>query len=283
MATVAEVIDTAEKRMQAVGVDGPRRDARILLGFVMGWPAQMVSMRTEILLMPHQEDLFFLLVDKRVQRQPISQILGRRGFWTLDLQVTQDTLDPRPDSETVVEAVLEHNPNRSRFLNILDLGTGTGCLLLALLSEFPAAFGVGVDISPEALLVARSNAALCSLTERVRFVQSRWGDALQGIEFDIIVSNPPYIPDAEIDLLEPEVAKWEPRLALAGGPDGLDCYRTIIPLAATLLKSGGMIVFEVGAGQSQDVANMGMAQGLGLLKIHKDLSGIERCVCLTKA
>ncbi len=278
MASVADALATAEGLLKTAGIDSPRRDARLLLGSVMGWPTPMVAMRTDVLLMPDQEYLFKTLIDQRVQRRPVSQILGRRGFWTLDLTVTGDTLDPRPDSETVIEAVLDHQSDRTSRFNILDLGVGTGCLLLALLSEYPAAVGVGVDISPEALAVARSNAAQCGVAERARFVHSRWGDALAGMTFDIIVSNPPYIPDDEIDGLEPEVSLWEPRLALAGGPDGLNCYRDIMPHAATLLAPAGIVVFEVGMGQASDVARIGQESGLSLLDIRKDMAGIERCV-----
>ena len=280
MATVANVLKDAEGLLKAAGIDSPRRDARVLLGHVLQWPTQTVSMRMDIFLMPDQESVFKALVDKRAERQPISQIVGKRGFWTLDLAVTQDTLDPRPDSEVLIETLLDHGPDdRNQPMRILDFGTGTGCLLLAVLSEFPAAFGVGVDISPQALLVARSNAACCSLAERARFLLSRWGDALDGMSFDIIIANPPYIPDGEIDGLEPEVSRWEPRLALAGGPDGLDCYRQIMPYVSNLLTPGGLMVFEVGQGQALDVARFGGDSGLTLLEIRKDLGGVERCVC----
>lgn len=278
MSRIASLLQDAELSLKAAGVDTPRLDARLLLAHVMDWQPQMVGLRGDMLLSADQIASFQAVLTRRLQRQPVSQIIGKRGFWTLDLTVTADTLDPRPDSETLIQAVLDGVSDRTQSLNILDFGTGTGCLLLSLLSEYPNAQGVGVDISPAALAVAAGNAGLCGLADRAAFVQSRWGDALDGAAFDIIISNPPYIPDADIEMLEPEVKQWEPRLALSGGADGLDCYRTLLPHAFRLLKAGGMVVVEIGIGQAADVAAIGAACGLYPQRVCQDLGGIERCI-----
>ncbi|MFN3075561.1 MAG: N5-glutamine methyltransferase family protein [Alphaproteobacteria bacterium] len=206
----------AARRLALGGVASPRLDARILLAHVLGETPGAVGLYPERALTDEQIQAFERLLSRRRDREPVSRILGQRGFWTLDLALSPDTLDPRPDTETLIEAVLEACPDRSAPLTMLDLGTGTGCLLLALLSEFPRALGVGVDLSPGALLTARRNAVAAGVADRARWVGSCWAGALTG-SFDVIVSNPPYVPDAEIAGLEPEVARFDPRLALSGG------------------------------------------------------------------
>ena len=275
------VLNVAEQSLKSVGIDTPRLDAKLLLAHVLDCQPQMLGLRRAELLTPDQHQRFQTLLDQRRQRQPVSQIVGSRGFWTLDLHVTRDTLDPRPDSESLIEAVLEHLPEETAPLNVLDFGTGTGCLLLAVLAEYPHAQGVGVDISPAALAVAQGNAERCGLSGRVQLVRSRWGNALGGERrFQLILSNPPYIPEAQIDGLEPEVTQWEPRLALSGGDDGLECYREVLPHMARLLVVGGLAVLEVGAGQAPDVAALGQACGLDLVGFRRDLGGVDRCVIL---
>ena len=283
MGDIAQTLRDAELTLQQAGVDTPRLDARILLAHVLECQPQMLTLRAGQMLTPGQDHAFQGLIRRRQQRQPVSQIIGVRGFWTLDLHVTSDTLDPRPDSETVIEAVLAHCPRTAAPLSVLDFGTGTGCLLLALLSEYPQASGLGVDISAAALTVAARNAVACKLDHRLGWVRSRWGDALGPGRFDVIVSNPPYIPAADIAALEPEVRCWEPHLALVGGDaDGLGCYRDILPHMARLLAPGGLGVFEVGQGQAQAVAELGMGHGLSLVEIRNDLGGIARCVVLRR-
>ena len=268
----------AEARLSQAGVETPRLDARLLLAHVMDCPAPHLSLKSREILSLAQLQAFTALVDCRQRRQPVSQIVGFRGFWTLDLQVSSDTLDPRADSESVIEAVLDAFPHRDRALRVLDLGTGTGCLLLAVLSEYPQAQGIGVDISPAALAVARGNAVRNHLDARTIFIQSRWGEAVADQRFDVILSNPPYIPAGDIAGLQPEVRDWEPHLALDGGPDGLDCYRQILPWMAQALLPGGMAFLEIGAGQRDDVAAIGAAAGLVLQAVRSDLGGIERCL-----
>ena len=211
-------------------------------------------------------------------RRPISQILGHREFWSLDFEVTEATLDPRPDSETLVAAVLERMASPAR---ILDLGTGTGCLLLSLLHERPGAWGLGIDRSPAAAAVAARNARRLGLGARAAFAVSDWDSALSGT-FEAVVSNPPYIPDAEIEGLAPEVAWHEPRSALAGGVDGLDAYRRIARVLPSLLAPGGLAALEVGAGQAPDVARLLAAEGLVEIATAHDLASVERVVLAKK-
>lgn len=265
------------ERFAAAGIDSARLDARLLVAEVLGVDPTRVAMAPDLPLTADQGERLEALAARRTAREPMSHILGRRGFWTLTLKVTADTLDPRGDTETLVEAVLRRIPDRAAPLKIVDFGTGTGAILLALLSELPNARGVGVDKSPGALAVARHNAEANGLGGRAEFILSDWGGALAG-RFDVIVSNPPYIPDQDINGLEPEVAAYEPRLALAGGPDGLDCYRVLIPHMARLRAPGGIAAVEVGMGQAASVASLFEASGLAVSAIERDLAGIERCV-----
>ncbi|MDO8605269.1 MAG: peptide chain release factor N(5)-glutamine methyltransferase [Phaeospirillum sp.] len=277
MMTIAQLLHQASARLMAAGIETSRLDARLLLGEVLGLEPQAVFSKPQLEVSAPLRQRFDDLLTRRLAREPMSHLLGRRGFWTLELKVTADTLDPRPDTETVIEAVLDGLAERGRPRRVLDLGTGTGCILLALLSELGFATGLGVDKSPAALDVARHNAHSLGLAGRASFQLGDWGAGLDE-RFDIIVSNPPYIPDGEIDGLEPEVAVFEPRLALAGGPDGLDCYRLLAPHMARLLSPGGVVVLEVGMGQAGDVAALLADAGLTPAGVRRDLGGVERCV-----
>jgi release factor glutamine methyltransferase len=256
-----KIADAIEK-LGAAGIEDPARDARLLQRHA------------------ESEAAFDAMIARRAAREPASHILGRREFWSLDFAVTRACLDPRPDSETVVEAALSKLADRGRAWRILDLGTGSGCLLLALLSELPAATGLGVDKSPEALGIALGNAQRLGLGTRARFVERDWMRGLDGA-FDVVVSNPPYIPTAEIESLQPEVTRYEPRLALDGGQDGLDAYRAIIPSLARLLAPGGFAALEVGAIQAMAVGQMARAAGFAT-ECRADLAGRDRCLILTR-
>jgi release factor glutamine methyltransferase len=212
----------------------------------------------------------------------MAYILGEREFWGLPFKVSPAVLVPRPDSETVIEAVLGLVPDRDRAWRILDLGVGSGCLLLTLLREYPQASGVGLDASKEALAVAQQNAEALGVSDRARLVPGDWRQAgwTEGLDrpFDLVVSNPPYIGSAAIDGLMPEVGRFEPRLALDGGQDGLDAYRLIAAAGPKLVTAGGHLVVEVGEGQAVDVKGLFVAAGLAPLAPWKDLGGIERVV-----
>jgi release factor glutamine methyltransferase len=212
----------------------------------------------------------------------MAYILGEREFWGLPFKVSPAVLVPRPDSETVIEAVLSLMPDRDRAWRILDLGVGSGCLLMTLLREYPQASGVGLDASNEALKVAGQNAEALGVSSRARLVAGDWREAgwTSGLDdpFDLVVSNPPYIDSAAIEGLMPEVARFEPRLALDGGPDGLDAYRLIAGARPKLVAAGGYLVVEIGEGQAIDVKGLFAVAGLTPLAPWKDLGGIERVV-----
>jgi release factor glutamine methyltransferase len=275
--TIGESLRAATAALAEAGIDSARLDAKLLLGDVLGRDAAWLFNHGDEPLSEQSETAFAALIERRRERQPISLILGRREFWSLDFTVTRDTLAPRPDSETVIEAVLAELPDRGRPLSLLDLGTGTGCLLLALLSELPAARGTAVDIDPRTLAVAKGNAERLGLDGRASFVQSDWWERIEG-RFDVILSNPPYIKSDDIAGLDPEVARFEPLGALDGGADGLDAYRHLASRAGEFLTEDGMIALEVGAGQAPDVAALLAQAGFASCAVRRDLAGIERCV-----
>lgn len=271
------LLERAAAELAAAGVAEARRDARLLLAAALGTDAAGLLARDDRPVEPETVARFAASVKRRAAREPVSRILGMREFWSLRLIVTPATLDPRPDSETLVEAALDAVPDRTAPLRVLDLGTGTGCLLLALLSELPRATGIGIDRDPAAVSAAAANAAGLGLAYRARFAVGDWAAGLAG-PFDLIVSNPPYIADAEIATLAPEVARYEPRAALSGGPDGLAAYRQLAPQIARLLAPHGRAVLEFGAGQNQAVGEILSAAGLEIDGYRRDLSGILRCV-----
>ena len=214
---------------------------------------------------------------RRAGREPVSRILGEREFWSLRFSLAPDTLDPRPDSETVVEAALDWCGERPGPLRVLDLGTGTGCLLLAVLESRPEATGIGTDIAAGAVAEAARNAAALGLSDRASFRRADWDAGIAG-RFDLILSNPPYIPTPEIGGLEPEVTSWDPKAALDGGADGLDAYRRIAPAAAGRLAPGGAAFLEIGAGQEEPVEAIMAAEGFSRFVRKADLGGNVRCL-----
>lgn len=280
--TIGDLLKDAAARITAAGLEEAQREARLLMMEATGLDRGAVFAHPEREIEPDAAARFHTLVGRRVNREPMAHILGRREFWSLTFRVTADTLDPRPDSETLVQAVLDQIPDRSLPLRLVDFGTGTGCLLLALLHELPAATGLGIDASEAALGVARGNATALGLGPRAAFRHGNWDDGVEQ-EVDIVVSNPPYIPSREIDALQPEVARYEPRLALDGGADGLVAYRRLAPGAARLLASGGLAAFEVGIGQGDAVAQIMAGAGLRRIATACDLAGIERAVLFRKS
>jgi release factor glutamine methyltransferase len=223
---------------------------------------------------------FEALLARRCAREPLALILGRREFWSLDFAVSADTLIPRPESETLVESALAAFPDRDKPRAILDLGTGTGCLLLAALHEFPRAFGVGVDRSAAAAGLAARNAAALGLAGRAAFLCADWDTPLAG-RFDLVLCNPPYIPTSDIDGLMPEVARYEPRSALDGGTDGLNGYRRVFTSLSCRLTEGGVAILELGQGQAESVAGLAQAAGLAA-EARADLLGITRALVLRR-
>ena len=257
-------------------------DARILVGAALGLDLTGMIASAGRLLAPDQSMRLDDLARRRLAGEPVARLLGHKEFWGLPLKLSAATLVPRPDTETVVELALEiwrARPHQEKPWRIADIGTGSGAILLALLSELPEACGVGTDISVAALRTARANAIDLGLADRAVFVACNYAAALPG-PLDLIVSNPPYIRSAEIGLLAPEVRDHDPHQALDGGTDGLDAYRALIPQAARLLAPGGALVVEVGHGQSGDIGGLMTAAGLTLSSrpAKADLAGIHRAV-----
>ncbi len=276
-ARVGELLARAETTLRKAGVADARREAVRLLAHALGVERLgLLALGRDATV---EADGFERLLERRVRREPLAFIVGRQGFWTLELAVSPDTLIPRADSETLVEALLEARPDRRSVTRLLDLGTGTGCLLLAALSEYPDAWGVGVDRSTSACQLALSNARTNGLATRSAFACGDWTTPIRG-SFDVILGNPPYIPTADVPGLMPEVAVHEPAGALDGGVDGLDAYRILLPAVTSLLAPGGLCVLEVGAGQAEEVAGLGMAVGLRPAGTRADLGGITRAVLL---
>jgi release factor glutamine methyltransferase len=284
MTTVGAALAIGARSLRDGGIEHSRREARLLMAFVRGQAPEKVFAEPDAELQPAAEALFLSLIRRRTDGEPLSHIVGRREFWGLDFAVGPDVLDPRADTETVVALALEQVADRAAPLRVLDLGTGSGCILLALLHELPSATGLGVDRSTAALNVAVGNAHALGLTDRARFIESDWAAAVEG-RFDLVVSNPPYIPSADIAGLAPEVARHEPRLALDGGPDGLEAYRRIAAALPSLLAAGGIATVELGAGQADDVAAIFAAAGAPEVARRRDLGGHVRAlaICLAGA
>ncbi len=279
---IGDALGAAAQRLAAAGVPEARREARLLVALALGVEPAVVLGYPERVLGTAAERRLEALVARRAAREPFSRLAGRRQFWSLDLEISPDTLDPRPDSETLIEAALALLPDRAAPLRLVDFGTGSGCLLLALLSELPNARGIGVDILPGAVATARRNAAALGLADRAFFVAGSWGQIISG-QADVILANPPYIPSIEIETLMPEVARFEPRCALDGGDDGLAAYRDLALETWRLLAPHGIGVFEVGAGQAAAVTSLFAAAGLALRMIKCDLSGTARCIVVAPA
>jgi release factor glutamine methyltransferase len=275
MTNIGTCLAQGSARLAAAGIPGARHEARLLLAQATGFGLETLIGYPERTVADDRE--YARLLARRAAREPLSRLIGRREFWSLDFTVTRDTLDPRADSEAVVEAALERIPNRSAALRIADLGTGTGCLLAALLSMLPHASGVAVDRDPAAAAVAARNLAALGLGGRAHVMVGDWGRALAGA-FDLVVVNPPYIPSGAIGGLQPEVALHDPRRALDGGRDGLAALRRVIAGLPAMLAAGGTAVVEFGDGQGAAVTGLVADAGLSVVALHRDLSGRDRCI-----
>jgi len=263
----------AVTKLRTAGVEGAARDARLLLAHARG-----IAPERLILEMESEGDAttvarFGDLIARRAMREPLSHLTGLRAFWGRDFHVSPAVLDPRPETETLIAAALQ-----APFRRVLDLGTGSGAILITLLAENPGATGLGVDLSPEALGVAQSNADRLGVAQRASLQQSDWFCAVEG-QFDLIVSNPPYIAAAEMPDLAPEVHNWEPHLALTPGGDGLDAYRALIPGLPAHMSSGARVLLEIGPTQGPEVLDLLGRAGLAETGILRDLDGRDRVAC----
>ena len=261
-------------------IENPQLEARILLAFASG------VKQTRIIGYPEDKldnsiisDLEKIMA-RRKTGEPVAYITGVKEFWSLNFNVTKETLIPRPDSETIVQSVLDTITNHMDRISILDLGTGSGCLLLALLSELPKAIGVGIDISSRSCKIAKKNAKELGLNNRAKFYQGNWMEDIHD-QFDIIVTNPPYVAEPDMEFLNREIRLFEPHLALSGGPDGVAAYRLIAKESITRLKTAGILVVEIGINQAQSIRDIFVQNGLKIIKTQRDFSNIDRCILAT--
>jgi release factor glutamine methyltransferase len=277
-ASVSEALRHVAQSFRASGVEEAEADARVLIGHALHLDRARLIAQSDRILEAREVSVISALAARRLRREPVSRILGQREFWSLPISVTPDVLVPRPETETVVEAALDfvmRSGLRLEKLRVLDIGTGSGALLLALLNELTNAVGTGTDVSSAALNVARANAARCRLDSRCTFVACDIATGLEG-PFDLVVSNPPYITHDEIVTLAPEVRDYDPQVALDGGRDGLDAYRSIAGDAKRILAPGGRLFVELGAGQDDPVRALFTKAGLNPGVPRKDLAGIPR-------
>jgi len=280
--TLGSLVTMAAGALSAAGFADPRRHARRLVASALSIAPSDLFGHPERIVNEDEIRCVREILRRALDREPLSRIQKKREFWGLPFALSPETLDPRPETESVVEAVLRQVPDRQASRRILDLGTGTGCLLLALLNELPASWGVGIDISEGAVRTAADNARSLGLAERALFLVGDWGGALSA-RFDVIVANPPYIASADLALLPREVASYDPWRALDGGNDGLAAHGVIAADLPKLLARDGIFVAEVGIGQANAVAGILTANGVAFGGIDRDLSGIARCVVARRA
>lgn len=277
--SLGHLIEEGAELLKIAEIEDARREAQLLIA------AALQKSMTEIFMMDKNTLIDPVLIRqyfaRRAKREPFAYIVKEQGFWSLDLEVSPATLIPRADSEALIEVLLKLLPDRKAPYRFLDLGTGTGCLLLAALSEYPNAFGVGIDVVPQAAALASNNAQRCQLQDRAVFMAGHWADAIQG-QFDVILSNPPYIRKHELLELMPEVQSYEPMSALDGGEDGLDAYRYICDQAVDLLSDKGIIILELGIKQDQEIAKYALSKGLYVVEKQHDLNDCIRALVLSR-
>ena len=270
--TVQSVLTLGIRALQTADIDGAARDARLLMAGALGIDVSRLTLALHDDIYPPCQDRFDAFIAQRLLHRPVSRILGTRLFWGRSFHITDDVLDPRGDTETLIAAALEHAGDR-----ILDLGTGSGVIAITMAAERPTAKVVASDISKSALDVAQKNARDLGVADRLSFVQGSWFDAVTG-RFDLILSNPPYISDAEMRDLAPEVLGYDPHIALTPGGDGLDPYRIIARHAPDVLTPYGAVIVEIGHAQAADVTRIFASAGFSELRVHTDFEQKDRVI-----
>jgi release factor glutamine methyltransferase len=282
--TVEQARRQLTQSFREAGLDSPELDARLFVGHALGFDHSALASQSHRVLSASEWETISTLAERRLRHEPVARILGRKEFWGLPLRLNAETLVPRPETETVVEAALaalDQGRGRRHPMHIADLGTGSGALLLALLSELPAAYGIGTDLSLPALDCARRNAVELGLVARAAFVACDYAAALKP-PFDLVVANPPYVARADIATLDPEVRLFDPSRALDGGRGGLDAYRAIAGDIGRVLAPHGALVLELGAGQHHAVTKLFGAAGLAAGPVRHDLSGTSRALVVRR-
>ena len=276
---LSSLLTFSKQELKKAGIDSFSIDTILLATKAFDLSREQIIFSPEITLNQKQIDYFLKLLNRRIAREPMSHILEKREFFNDSFFVTSAVLDPRPDSESLIEGIGEVFPDKNSKLNILELGVGSGCLILTILKIFPNSSGTGIDLSKEALEIAQKNAKSLDLENKISFIHSNWFTNIpKNYPFDLIISNPPYIPSNDINNLSDEVRIYEPILALDGGKDGLDCYLEIAKNIGNFLKPNGVVVLEIGQNQEKDVERIFEEHGLKLIQSKKDLGGIIRCL-----
>lgn len=284
MSNIRDIIKDKFEYLKTCGIDTSISEVKMLLADVLNTDTGNLRFYNKNLT-PDELSKFDKYINLRKDFWPVDKILGKKSFYKLEFEVNQDVLSPRYDTEILIdEAIKLFNPDEK--IDILELGTGSGCIVISLLNEYKNARAVGIDISEKALIITKTNAIKNQVDDRLSLLHAGWfdNDITEKInkKFDIIISNPPYIPSADIQKLDNEVKNFDPLLALDGGTDGLRDYKRICSLAESLLKEDGYLIFEAGINQAHDIAEIGVQNRLKLVKISNDLNGIERCVILKK-
>lgn len=277
---ILELYKNSAKELEQQGILTSKLDVKILLSYLLNIDSKELIMYFNQHIEQKFINTFNHLLKRRLNREPIANIVNKKSFWSYDFFVNENVLTPRNDSEILIEAVLSNYNNMQEELKILDLGTGSGCLILSLLKMYKNASGLAIDISEKALKVAKQNAENLKINN-IKFLKNNWNDNIED-KFDIIISNPPYIPTKEIKELEPEVNKFNPLLALDGGEDGLNCYRHLAKSLEKNLKENTKIFLEIGKNQEKDIEKIFNENGYKLLKMYKDLAEINRILCFKK-
>ncbi len=274
---ISEALAYGQEKLKEAEIPTASLDARILLCEALSFSREKLISSYNDSISEDKQNYYNFLIERRLVREPVSKIVGVKEFWGMDFEVTQDVLDPRPDSEIIIEAVLKSFPQKDYPYRVCDLGVGSGCLIISLLKEYPKSLGVGVDISNEALAVAKKNAEKNKIDNRLSLFFSNWCASIYD-RFDVVVSNPPYIAEKDKFFLEREVYGFDPHQALFGGEDGLDCYRAIAGSLKNILKSDGCAFIEIGYNQRDDVVQIMESNALTLKGEYNDLAGITRCL-----
>jgi release factor glutamine methyltransferase len=282
MADITFYAKDIRQKLRSAGIDSYGLDTDLLIAAAVAKAREFVICHTEYMLSDVEEAQLLSFVARRVAREPISQILGYKEFWGRDFTVSCHTLTPRPDSETLIDTVLRYYPDTTKPLKILDLGTGTGCLIITLLCEYPQAIGEAVEACARASEIACTNAENLGVSKRLSIHKCRWEEVVFSQKFDIIISNPPYIPIGDKEDLAKDVAEFEPDEALFAGQDGLNCYRALLPLIPSWLDETGIVVMEHGIDQEEAIAKIAVDCVFDVVEHAKDLAGIHRCIVLKK-
>ncbi len=275
---LSQLLESTRRTLQENNIVSAKIDALIIICHDLSLSKEQVIFNHDLIVTKGQIDKVQSSISRRIKREPISHIIGKRSFYEYEFLVNKDVLDPRPDSEILIESVLKIFPDKKAKLKILELGVGSGCLVISILKKFSNSTAIGVDIKDKSLGVAKVNANNLKLGDRIKFINSNWFDKVLQRDFDLIISNPPYIKSSQIDNLQEEVRLFEPKVALDGGKEGLDCYEVIAKDVKSFLNKGGYLLLEIGEFQENDVIKIFTNNGLKFINAKKDLSGIIRCL-----